>query len=66
MNEIFVVILLIALGVAAYILGWINCKTKMYSVLNEAYEKQKFFEDKLISRGWLECIQFLLGNSIFK
>ncbi|OTO71293.1 MULTISPECIES: hypothetical protein [unclassified Enterococcus] len=66
MNEIFVVILLIALGGAAYILGWINCKTKMHLVLNEAYEKQKFFENKLISRGWLECIEFLLDYSIFK
>lgn len=60
MNGIFVVILLIALGVAAYILGWINCKTKMYSVLREAYNVQEAVEDKLVSRGWLECMQFFI------
>ncbi|MDT2599469.1 hypothetical protein P7D85_06755 [Enterococcus hulanensis] len=62
MNEIFVVILLISLGIAAYILGWINCKTRMYSVLREAYDVQEAVEDKLVSRGWLECIQFFIDK----
>lgn len=62
MNELFVVILLISLGIAAYVLGWINCKTRMYSVLREAYDKQETFEDKLFSRGWLKCIEFFVDK----
>ncbi|MGG5372840.1 hypothetical protein [Enterococcus sp. AZ196] len=65
MNEIFVVILLIVLGTAAYVLGWINCKIKMYSILKEAYEERESFDNGSFNSGWMKCIEFFLDNFKF-
>ena len=62
MNEILFMILIIGLGVAAYFLGWANCKTKMNSVLKESLENQKTFEDARFNSGWLSCVQFILDR----
>lgn len=65
MQDILSIALLVFFGAVAFVAGWCNCKSTIFSGLKKAYEKREKSDDESYNKGWLECINFIMIKSRF-